>query len=117
MAPSRTKGAVRPSARNPAVKVVVFQCPQGCLPISLCPLGQRPWLRTILVLVPVSSMNTSRLAASPASPLFRRGPAEATWGRSCSAALGLFFEVDAMAREEAADRAVGGRNPKLVEDP
>ena len=41
---------------------MVFQWTQGALPISRRPLRQQPRVRTILVLVPVSSMKTSFLA-------------------------------------------------------
>jgi len=37
-----SNNSLMPSQRKPAVKVVVFQCPQGCLPISRWPLRQRP---------------------------------------------------------------------------
>jgi hypothetical protein len=40
-----TKGAVRASHRRPAMKVCVFQCPNGTFESSLCPL----WLPDVLV--------------------------------------------------------------------
>ena len=52
---SMTKGAVRASHRRPAMKVCVFQCPNGTFESSLCPFGLRPRRRAILVVVPVSS--------------------------------------------------------------
>src|SRR4029077_5141040 len=39
---SMTKGAVRASHRRPAMKVCVFQCPNGTFESSLCPLRLRP---------------------------------------------------------------------------
>ena len=42
MGASITNGAVRASQRRPAMKVWVFQCPNGALERSLRPLGQRP---------------------------------------------------------------------------
>jgi hypothetical protein len=56
---SMTQGAVR-AQRSPATKVWVFQWPKGALERRRSPLSQRPRARVIFVLVPVSSMNTSR---------------------------------------------------------
>jgi len=64
IARSMTKGAVTASTRNPATKVVVFQCPCGTRPISREPRRQRPRKRAMLVAVPVSSINTSRRGSS-----------------------------------------------------
>src|SRR5690606_40302984 len=61
---STTKGAVRPSHRSPAMKVWVFQCPNGAFERSRWPFGHRPRRRVILVVVPVSSMNTRRWGSS-----------------------------------------------------
>src|SRR5262249_28542654 len=61
--PSNTQGALISLQRRPATKVVVLQWPQGALQISRGPLRQRPRVRTIFVLVPVSSMKTSFLAS------------------------------------------------------
>jgi hypothetical protein len=61
---SMTNGAVTAPQRSPATKVVIFQCPCGTRPTSRLPRGARPRVRTILVLVPVSSMNTSRAGSS-----------------------------------------------------
>ena len=61
---STTKGAVRPWHRSPAMKVWVFQCPNGALALSRWPFGLRPRSRVILVLVPVSSMKTSLCRSS-----------------------------------------------------
>jgi hypothetical protein len=60
---SRTKGAAIASRRGAAVKVVVFQRPKGCSPIRRRPLGARPYRRTLLVSVAVSSMKTSFLGS------------------------------------------------------
>ena len=61
---SMTKGAVRASHRRPAMKVCVFQCPNGTFESSLCPLRLRPRRRAILVVVPVSSRKISRCGSS-----------------------------------------------------
>ena len=58
--PSRSIGAVRPSRRRPAVKVVVFNSPCGTAARQRWPRFERPRRRAILVEAPVSSMNTSR---------------------------------------------------------
>ena len=55
---SMTKGALTPSQRNPATKVVIFQWPCGIRPTTRQPRLARPRVRAMLVLVPVSSMNT-----------------------------------------------------------
>src|SRR4030088_650533 len=115
--PSRTHGATRPSQRRPAVKVVVFQCPQGALPISRWPRRQRPWVRTILVEVPVSSTNTRRVVSSSVWLAFQRCRASATSGRSCSAACRVFFEGDFVPLEKAVDRAVRGAVPTILQQP
>jgi hypothetical protein len=55
-----TKGAVISPQRNPATKVVIFQWPCGTRPVSRVPRRERPRVRIMLVLVPVSSRKTSR---------------------------------------------------------
>ena len=93
IAPSITRGATIPSSRRPATKVMVFQCPCGTYPTNRWPRRLRPLSRTILVLVAVSSMNTSRAGSSrPCSRIHRRR-ARATSARSCSAARRLFLKV------------------------
>src|SRR6266849_2898478 len=114
MGPSSTHGALISLQRRPATKVVVFQCPQGALPMSRRPLAQRPRCRTILVLVPVSSMKTSLLASRPDCSAFHVGRASATSGRSCSMTCSVFFEADPMALEEPADRGLGRDQPKAI---
>src|ERR1700691_5201597 len=60
-----TQGAVRAPQRSPATKVWVFQWPKGALERRRSPLSQRPRARVIFVLVPVSSMKTSRCGSVP----------------------------------------------------
>ena|ERR1035438_6314627 len=114
MGPSSTHGALISLHRRPATKVVVFQCPQGALPMSRRPRAQRPRCRTILVLVPVSSMKTSLLASRPGCSAFHVCRASATSGRSCSAACSVFFEADPVPFEEPADRGLGRDQPKAI---
>ena len=111
------QGALILLQRRPATKVVVFQWPQGVLPINRRPLRQRPRVRTILVLVPVSSMKTSLLASRPGWSAFHFCRACATSGRSCSAACSVFFEADPMPLEEPADRSLGRDQSKALANP
>ena len=105
IAPSITKGATIPSWRNPATKVIVFQCPCGTDATNRSPRGQRPLSRTMFVLVAVSSINTSRAGSSmPCSRLQRRW-ARATSARFCSAACRLFFKADIVSIKETLESA------------
>src|SRR5690606_6976259 len=104
---STTKGAVRPSHRSPAMKVWVFQCPNGAFERSRWPFGHRPRRRVILVVVPVSSMNTRRWGSSRILGwrfAFHSWRAAATSGRSCSLASRVFFAAVAVADRSARDR-------------
>src|SRR6185312_424285 len=74
-------------------------------------------MRAILVLVPVSSMNTSFFGSRAACPAFQRARCSATSGRSRSLACSVFFEADPVALEEPADRALGDLQPKVSQDP
>jgi hypothetical protein len=94
--------------------VSVFQSPCGTRPISRLPRRQRPRVRTILVLVAVSSMNTSRPGSSVLCFRIQCRRARATSGRSCSAACRVFFNADIMALEETMHRATATRNPRFA---
>src|SRR5882724_3021176 len=59
----------------------------------------------MLVLVPVSSMNTRRCGSSCAWVSFQAARAAATSGRSCSLACRLFFKADLPSLEEVPHRA------------
>ncbi|ESX98012.1 hypothetical protein X753_31720 [Mesorhizobium sp. LNJC399B00] len=103
---STTKGAVSPWQRSPAMKVCVFQCPNGAFERSRWPFRQRPRKRVIFVVVPVSSMNTPmflkphpRLAFGP--PLL---PRLADVGTILLAGQQRFFEAIAVPDEPARDR-------------
>src|SRR5437870_11194825 len=69
----------------------------------------------MLVLVPVSSMNTSRLGSSCAWVAFQSARAAATSGRSCSDACRLFFIADVPAVEEVPHRADAGADATFLE--
>src|SRR6476646_11426490 len=116
IAPSITKGATIPSWRKPATKVIVFQCPCGTDAINRSPRGQRPLSRTIIVLVAVSSINTSRAGSSMPCSRIQRRRARATSARFCSAACRLFFKGNLVAFEEAPHRGTTAGNPALVHD-
>src|SRR5271166_5869331 len=105
IAPSSTNGAIIPSWRKPATKVIVFQCPCGTDATSRSPRKQRPLSRTIFVLVAVSSINTSRAGSSMPCSRIQRRRARATSARFCSAACRLFFKADIMSIEETLESA------------
>ncbi len=75
---------------DPPTKVMVFRCPCGTDPINRSPRRQRPFSRTMLVLVAVSSINTNRVGSSIPCSRTQRRRTRATSGRSCSAARRLF---------------------------
>ena len=104
---SMTKGAVRASHRRPAMKVCVFQCPNGTFESSLCPLRLRPRRRAILVVVPVSSRKTSRCGSSRMigwRVKVHSSRACFMSSRSCSLARRVFFEAIANADEPTRKR-------------
>ena len=61
--PSNTHGASMRSHRRAAMKVKVFQRPNGALAFGRSPLGHQPRRGAMLVLVQVSSMNTRRFTS------------------------------------------------------
>src|SRR5271167_3747786 len=115
IAPSSTNGAIIPSWRKPATKVIVFQCPCGTDATSRSPRKQRPLSRTIFVLVAVSSINTSRAGSSMPCSRIQRRRARATSARCRSAACRLFFKRDVVAIEKAPKRAAAGSNPPFAQ--
>src|SRR5229473_2578359 len=106
IARSMTKGAVIASCRKPATKVIVFQWPQGTRPTTRRPRLARPRSRAMAVLVPVSSMNTSRAGSRSGCAAIQAARAAATSGRSCSLACTIFFEADVLGGEEPPYRAI-----------
>src|SRR6266542_1038909 len=113
IARSMTKGAVIASWRNPATKVIVFQCPHGTRPTTRWPRWARPRSRAMLVEVPVSSMKTSRAGSRAAWSSFHAVRASATSDRSCSAACTIFFEADVLGGKEPPHRAVADLDATL----
>lgn len=89
------------------MKVCVFQCPNGAFERSRWPFRQRPRRRVIFVVVPVSSMNTSRCGSSRIRGwrlVCHSCRALLTSGRSCSLASSVFFEAIAIPNEPARGR-------------
>src|SRR5436853_6744516 len=64
----------------------------------------------MLVVVQVSSMNTSRAGSNKPCSRIQRARARATSARFCSAAYRVFFIGDAAASEEAPNGAAAARN-------
>ena len=106
-------GAVRPSTRRPAVKVVVFQCPCGTAARQRWPRFERPRRRAILVEAPVSSMNTKQQGSRLGCCTSQASRRAATSGRSCSAACAVFFEAEPSALEEPPHGGDGDRDTAL----
>lgn len=110
-----TKGALSPSRRRLATKVVIFQGPCGMALTRRAPRCSRPRVLAMLVAVPVSSMKTRRAGSSPLWLCRQACRAAATSGRACSAACAVFFKTDAMPVEEPPDRRDRRRQPALAE--
>ena len=75
---------------------------------------QRPLSLTILVLAPVSSMNTSRAGSNMNCSRLQRRRARATSGRSSSAACRLFFKGEIVSRKKPPDCSAAGANRKFA---
>src|SRR5262249_36034589 len=108
-----TIGAVSPLRRKAATKVIVFHSPSGTRPITRSPRGARPLSRAMLVLTPVSSINTSRAGSSMPCYRIQRRRARATSARSRSAACRLFFEGDAVSPKKPRKSTLAGSDPSL----
>lgn len=104
-------GAVILSCRIAAMNVSVFQLPSGTRPINLAPRGARPLSRAMLVVIAVSSRNTSRAGLSRPCSRIQRRRARTTSARSRSAACRLFFKGDLVPLEKTRQRATAGANP------
>ena len=95
--PSKTHGALSPSRRRPARKVRVRQRPCGAKPFRRCPFGAHPRSGAMLVLIQVSSTNTSRSGSSRRRSVRHRARLRATAARICSSANCVFLEAQALA--------------------
>ena len=94
-----------PFRRSAPVKVVVFQWPWGTGARHRWPRLARPRSRAILVVAPVSSIKTRCAGSRSGCASNHASRRVATSGRCCSLACAVFFDRDAVAVEEAPDRA------------
>ena len=83
IAPSKTPGAVSPVTRHAARNVLVCQRPQGAWSWTRAPRGARPYRRSRLVVLPVSSRNTRWATSQVGAAACHATRAAATSGRSC----------------------------------
>src|SRR6266480_3775957 len=93
---------------------MVFRCPYGTDPINRSPRGQRPLSRTMLVLLAVSSINTSRAGFSMSCAFLQRRRARATSRRCCSAACRAFFKGEIVSLEEPPNRSAAAGDSSLA---
>src|ERR1700737_1059664 len=93
---------------------MVFRCPCGMDPINRSPRGQRPLSRTMLVLLAVSSMNTSRAGFSIMWAFLQCRGARATSLRCCSAACRAFFKREIMSLEKPPNRSAAAGDSSLT---
>ena len=103
--PSNTHGALSPLRRRAARKVRVRQRPCGAKPFRRCPFGAQPRSGAMLVLIQVSSTNTSRRRSAR-----HRDRLRAIAVRICSRANCVFFEAQALAAQEPPDRVPAHRD-------
>jgi hypothetical protein len=83
-----------PPRRTPATAVITFQCPAGAWATQREPAALRPWVRTRLVIAPLSSRKITRAWSPPQASARAAGQASrraATSGRCCSVAWSDFF--------------------------
>ena len=108
-----TQGSVRASILRAARKVSVCQRPTGAKPARRSPFGPQPRIGAMVVLIQVSSMNTSRAGSRWRLARRQRSRRLTTSGRCCSAAKSVFFERSSCAAQEAPDRIVRHRDTPL----
>ncbi len=96
----------RRSSRRAPRKVSVRQWPCGAKPRRRLPHGPQPRSGAMLVLIQVSSMNTSRSGSRPACQERQRCRRRATSVRACSRATIVFFETQPLAPQEVPHRVV-----------
>ena len=114
IAPSKTPGAVSPVTRHAARNVLVCQRPQGAWAWTRAPRGARPYRRSRVVVLPVSSRNTRWATSQVGAAACHATRAAATSGRSCSDGRTVLFHGQAegparRARPSAHARAWRGR--------
>jgi hypothetical protein len=78
----------------------------GVKPRRRPPRGPQPRSGAMLVLIQVSSMNTSRRGSRPSCQLRQWRRRRAMSARACSSANSVFFEAKALAPQEPPHRVV-----------
>src|SRR3954447_15218936 len=106
MGPSRSHGASTRSCRKAARNVIVLQWPCGTSAGRRSPRGDQARSGAMLVLVQVSSMKTRRAGSTSRCRAAHWARRRATSGRSCSAAISVFFITELLGVDELPDRAV-----------
>ena len=86
---------VSPVTRNAARNVLVCQRPQGAWSWTRAPRGARPYRRSRLVVMPVSSRHTRWATSQVGAAACHATRAAATSGRSCSDGRTVFFNGQA----------------------
>ena len=94
----------QPRTRNAARNVLVCQRPQGAWSWTRAPRGARPYRRSRLVVMPVSSRNTRWATSQVGAAACHATRAAATSGRSCSDGRTVFFNGQAEGPHGAPDR-------------
>ena len=97
-------GAVSPVTRNAARNVLVCRRPQGAWSWTRAPRGARPYRRSRLLVLPVSSSNTRWATSQVGAAACHATRAAATSGRSCSDGRTVFFNGQAKGPYGAPDR-------------
>ena len=90
--------------RNAASNVLVCQRPQGAWSWTRAPRGARPYRRSRLVVMPVSSRHTRGATSQVGAAACHATRAAATSGRSCSDGRTVFFNGQAEGPHGAPDR-------------
>lgn len=89
---------------------MLFHIDSGALASSFLPFWPQPRVLTMLVVVPVSSTNTSDWKFSAAWLAAHNWRSKATSGRSCSLAYIVFFEAQAEPVNRAPDARIINQN-------
>src|SRR5262245_41415044 len=114
IAPSTTVGALRPSLRNAATNVVVFQWPCGTGHNRRSHLELRPFLRVMLVLAQFSSTNTSFAVSSHPTKSATPGVSPSRPAGPAPPPGGLFFDGQAKSGDRSPQRGQGDGQAQLL---
>src|SRR5580700_3777355 len=96
-----------------ATKVMVCQWPWGTFATKRLPFGAQPRSGSMLVFVPVSSMNTRRLGSIRLWRFVHWARRRATSGRSRSLATTVFFEAELLGVNKIPHRPIIDLKPAL----